>query len=77
MKRASTRTCSPAYAVMGIYLPGLGLKGTLIDDAATWSSLNQLYFFILAGVACVARRSSSHTEEVLLSAVQSQLPRGC
>ena len=62
---------------MGIYLPGLGLKGTLIDDSATWSSLNQLYFFILAGVACVALGGSSCTEDVLLSVAQSQLRRGC
>ena len=46
-----TSTCSPAFAVTGIFIPTLGLGGSLIGDTDTWRTLNTLYYFIAAGAA--------------------------
>ena len=45
-----TTTCSPAYAVMGIFAPIQALGGGLVDNSDAWRSLHTLHYLIAAGV---------------------------
>ena len=55
-----TSSCSPQYAVMGLFVPTLDLGGSLVDDAAVWSTLNTLHLFIAAGTLCLCLSIAAH-----------------